>query len=132
PVPRMGPDTLVEATALLAEKGRECRVVIGGEGPERQPLEILALERGISDRVAFLGRISEQQVSDSYAAADCFVLPTRALECFGLIVLEAYASGLPVVGVPVGSIPEVMGPEFSAWIADDNQPVALAQRMEDF
>jgi glycosyltransferase involved in cell wall biosynthesis len=47
-------------------------------------------------------------------------------------VLEAYASGVPVVGVPVGSIPEVMGAEFAGWLADDNQATALAQRMEDF
>ena len=131
-VPRMGLDTLIEATALLAQKGQECQVAIGGEGPERQSLERLALERGVGDRIAFLGRISEQQLNDCYAAADCFVLPTRALECFGLIVLEAYASGVPVVGVPVGSIPEVMGAEFSAWIADDNRPAAIAQRMGDF
>jgi hypothetical protein len=37
-----------------------------------------------------------------------------------------------VIGVPVGSIPEVMGSEFSAWIADDNQVAALARRMDDF
>lgn len=130
-VPRMGLDTLIEAAASLASRGRELRLVVGGEGPERPRLEALANERGLADRVAFIGRVAEERLADSFAAADCFVLPTRALECFGLIVLEAYASGVPVVGVPVGSIPEVMGPEFAAWIADDNQAPALARRMAD-
>jgi glycosyltransferase involved in cell wall biosynthesis len=131
-VPRMGLDALIEATALLVMRGHPCRLVIGGEGPERNRLESLAAERGIANLVAFLGRISERNLSDHYAAADCFVLPTRTLECFGLIVLESYAAGVPVIGVPVGSIPEVMGSEFSAWIADDNQVAALARRMDDF
>jgi glycosyltransferase involved in cell wall biosynthesis len=130
-VPRMGLDTLIEAVAELAVAGRTFRLVVGGEGQERSRLEALARERGVADRVAFIGRVAEDRLADSYAAADCFVLPTRALECFGLIVLESYASGVPVIGVPVGSIPEVMGPEFAAWIADDNQAPALARRLAD-
>ena len=131
-VPRMGLDTLLDAAARVAARGRKFRVVVGGEGVERSRLEALALARGIADRVAFVGRIPESRLSASYGAADCFVLPTRALECFGLIVLEAYACGVPVIGVPVGSIPEVMGPQFSEWVTDDNSAPALAERMEDF
>jgi hypothetical protein len=39
---------------------------------------------------------------------------------------------VPVIGVPVGAIPEVMGPDFAAWIAEDNRAVAVARRMDDF
>jgi glycosyltransferase involved in cell wall biosynthesis len=130
--PRMGIDTFIDAAARLAQQGRTFRLVIGGEGPQRPALEAQAAARGIGDRVAFLGRIPEAQLADSFAAADCFVLPTRALECFGLIVLESYACGVPVVGVPVGSIPEVVGPGFRAWLAADNRAPALAERMDDF
>lgn len=131
-VSRMGLDTLIEAAAMLAREQRAFHVVIGGEGPERLSLETLAAARGVADRVTFVGRIPEGYLVDSFRAADCFVLPTRALECFGLIVLEAYACGVPVIGVPVGAIPEVIGPEFRRWIADDNQAPALARRMDDF
>lgn len=131
-VPRMGLDTLIEAAASVTRGGRVFRLVIGGEGPERPRLEALAHERGIADRVAFIGRVAENLIADVFAAADCFVLPTRALECFGLIVLESYACGVPVIGVPVGSIPEVMGAAFRPWIADDNSPAALARRLEAF
>jgi glycosyltransferase involved in cell wall biosynthesis len=131
-VPRMGLDTLIAAAAELARGGRSFRIVLGGEGPERANLEALAAASGIADRVAFLGRVPDARLADCFGAADCFVLPTRALECFGLIVLESFACGVPVVGVPVGSIPEVMGPALRAWIAADNQAPALAGRMEDF
>ena len=127
----MGLDTLLEAAAQLAEQGRTFRLVIGGDGPQRPALEAQAAAAGIGDRVAFLGRIPEAHLVDAFAAADCFVLPTRALECFGLIVLESYACGVPVVGVPVGSIPEVMGPDLQAWLAADNRAPALAERMDD-
>jgi glycosyltransferase involved in cell wall biosynthesis len=130
-VPRMGIDTLVEAAALLAQAGRDFQVIVAGEGPERQRLEALAHERRVGDRVRLVGPLAHNRVADSFAAADCFVLPTRALECFGLIVLEAYACGVPVIGVPVGSIPEVMGAEFADWVADDNAAAALASRMGD-
>lgn len=130
-MPRMGIDTFIEATAALARAGREFRVIIAGEGPERRRLEEMTAALGVAHRVRFVGRIAEQRLTDSYAAADCFVLPTRALECFGLIVLEAYACGVPVIGVPVGAIPEVMGAEFAPWIAEDNRAGALARRMDD-
>jgi glycosyltransferase involved in cell wall biosynthesis len=130
-VPRMGLDTLVTAAAQLAHGGRSFRLVIGGEGPERANLEALAASLGLADRVAFLGRVPEDRLVDSFGAADCFVLPTRALECFGLIVIESFACGVPVVGVPVGSIPDVIGPALGAWVADDNQAPALARRMDD-
>ena len=121
-VPRMGIDALVEAAASLARNGRACRLVIGGDGPQRTALEAQVAALGIGDRVAFLGRIPEASLADSFAAADCFVLPTRALECFGLIVLESYACGVPVIGVPVGAIPETVGLEFQSWLTSDNPP----------
>ncbi len=131
-VPRMGLDTLLEATAIVARDGYAFKLVIGGDGPERQPLEAQVQRENLADRVVFLGRIPEDRLVDCFRAANCFVLPTRALECFGLIVLEAYACGIPVVGVPVGAIPEVMGVQLSAWVAQDNSAPALADKMRDF
>jgi glycosyltransferase involved in cell wall biosynthesis len=130
-VPRMGLASLVDAVALLAGKGRAFRVIIGGDGPQRAALEAQVAANSLGDRVAFLGRIPDPDLADSFAAADCFVLPTRALECFGLIVLESYACGVPVVAVPVGSIPEVIGPDFHAWIASGNTAPAIAERIDD-
>jgi glycosyltransferase involved in cell wall biosynthesis len=128
-VPRMGIDLLIDAAASLAQRGREFRVIVAGEGPLRGDLESRSAALGLDRYVAFIGRVPQSRLADLYSAADCFVLPTRALECFGLIVLESYACGTPVIGVPVGAIPEVMGAAFSDWIAADNTAPAIAARM---
>jgi glycosyltransferase involved in cell wall biosynthesis len=131
-VPRMGVDTLLEAAAILSKEGHSFKLVIAGEGPQLQPLRTQCSALSLGDRVAFLGRVSEEQLVDVFRAGDCFVLPTRSLEGFGLIILEAYACGTPVIAVPVGAIPEVMGASFRDWLARDNSPAALAERMRDF
>jgi glycosyltransferase involved in cell wall biosynthesis len=131
-MPRMGIDTLLEAAAILAEEEHAFKLVIAGEGPQLQTLKNHSLALSLQDRVAFLGRVPEERLVDVYRAGDCFVLPTRSLEGFGLIILEAYACGTPVIGVPVGAIPEVFGASFHDWLARDNSPIALAQRMRDF
>jgi glycosyltransferase involved in cell wall biosynthesis len=103
-VPRMGIDLLVRAAAALP--GVE--LVVGGEGPLRGELEALAGSLGV--RARFLGYVPETDLPALYRAADVVVLPTRALEGFGLVAIEAMACGTPALGTPVGALPEVLGP----------------------
>jgi glycosyltransferase involved in cell wall biosynthesis len=56
----------------------------------------------------FMGRVSDDVLRMLYEAADYFLLPTRSLECFGLIILEAYGYGLPVLATDVAAIPELV------------------------
>jgi glycosyltransferase involved in cell wall biosynthesis len=130
--PRMGLDLLIEAAAVVAAANVEHRVVIAGEGPERPRLEALAASRGLRDRLAFVGRVPDDLLLAGIGAADCVVLPTRSLECFGLTILEAYACGVPVIGTPVGAIPEVMGAAQADWVAREAGAAALADRMLAF
>ncbi len=128
-VRRMGIDTLIEAVAQL--QGPRPHVYVGGAGPERPRLETLARERGLESCVHFLGRLSDSDAALAYEAADLFVLPTRALECFGIIALEAMARGCPVVASRAGAIPEVVGeilPECLFEPGDAAQLAALLQR----
>lgn len=103
-VERMGIDLLLRAAARVP--GVE--VVLGGEGPHRPRFEALAKELGI--RARFLGFVPDADLPALYRAADLFVLPTRALEGFGFVAIEAMACGTPAMGTPVGAIPEVLGP----------------------
>jgi glycosyltransferase involved in cell wall biosynthesis len=103
-VERMGIDLLLRAAARVP--GLE--VVLGGDGPHRPRFEALARELGV--RARFLGFVPDEDLPTLYRAADLFVLPTRALEGFGFVAIEAMACGTPAMGTPVGAIPEVLGP----------------------
>ena len=128
----MGLDHLVSACAMLASQGYRFSLIIGGSGPLRKELEADIARYNLTGLVHLVGRISEEQLPLYYAAADCFVLPTRSLECFGLIVLEAFACGTPVIATPSGSIAEVMGKSFQSWLTEDTSAEALANRMRSF
>jgi glycosyltransferase involved in cell wall biosynthesis len=107
-VPRMGLENLLRAFAQVSVVQDDLTLVIGGHGRLESALRVLAAQLGVSDRVQFAGFIPEADLPAYYQAADLFVLPTQALEGFGLITLEALASGLPVVGTPVGSTKEIL------------------------
>jgi glycosyltransferase involved in cell wall biosynthesis len=118
-VPRMGLENLIEACARLRTSGASFSLFIGGEGPLRPALETRVRVAGLSDRISFLGRIPEETLPRWYAAADAFLLPTAELECFGLVALEAMASGRPVLATPVGAIPEIVGRYEKEWLSRD-------------
>ena len=71
-------------------------------------LKLQAEDLGVADRVEFTGYLSEEDVKKRLFAADIFMLPTRDLEGFGLVTIEANACGLPVVATPVTANKEVV------------------------
>lgn len=125
-VPRMGLENLLKALALVRLSVPDVFLVIGGSGPLRRPLESLARDLGIADRVRFEGFIAEERLADYYRAADLFVLPTRKLEGFGLVTLEAMASGTPVAGTPVGGTLEILGAFDPGFLFEDTSAEAMA------
>lgn len=107
-VPRMGLDMLLEAFSGLGQAGQRCLLVIGGDGPLRARLETMIRQRQLEQVVRLAGFIPEEQLAAYYQAADLVLMPTAQLEGFGLVTVEALACGTPVVGTPVGAIPEVL------------------------
>ncbi len=129
---RMGLDTLVRACAKLAADGLRFRTLIGGGGSLETQLQQMIDDAGLSDHVRLLGRLPEQQLATAYAAADCFVLPTRALECFGLIVLESFACRTPVIASSAAAIPELAERQGVDWMFEPGDVDQLAGRMRAF
>jgi glycosyltransferase involved in cell wall biosynthesis len=124
-VPRMGLDLFIEAAERLAASF-DFTLVLAGEGPLRLALEAQVARGPLASRVRFPGRLSDEQVGWAYEACDAFVLPTRALECFGIIVVEAFARDRPVLGANVGAIPELLGPVLPDWLFEGNSVPALS------
>jgi glycosyltransferase involved in cell wall biosynthesis len=129
---RMGLDTLVAAARRLADEGYRFRVLIGGTGSQNDRLATLIRDAGLGECVRLLGKLPEEHLPKYYAAANCFVLPTKALECFGLIVLEAFAAGTPVIATRVAAIPELAESQGSDWMFTPGNDEELASRMADF
>lgn len=124
--PRMGLDTLVEAVDAVRE-ALPLLLVIGGQGTLRAELEALVARRGLGGHVSFAGHIPEADLPRHYQAADCFILPTRALEGFGLVTVEALACGTPVLGTPVGATPEILAPLAPQLLTEDASAEGLAR-----
>ena len=95
---------LFEAFAGLADRG--ARLVVVGDGPQREALEALAKELGIGARVRFAG--NQADVAPWMRALDLFCLPSYANEGVPQALMQAMACGLPVVSTPVGSIAEIV------------------------
>lgn len=107
-VPRMGLENLLAAMPAILKDIPSAYLVIGGHGYLLDRLQGAATALGIADRIRFEGYIPDERLMNYYQAADVFGLPTASLEGFGLIILEAMACGTPVIGTPVGAIPELL------------------------
>lgn len=125
--PRYGVDVAIRALAPLVQK-QDCHFYVGGSGPLRQTLEALATELDAAGHIHFLGRLSDADLELAYAAADVFILPTLALECFGLITIEALSLGCPVIASDVAAIPEVMQPILPECVVPAGDVAALREK----
>ena len=128
-VPRMGLEHLLEAMTMLGEEQRNLLLLIGGEGPLRPRLEELIRSSGLHNSVELLGFVPEEQLAKYYQASDLVVMPTRQLEGFGLVTVEALACGTPVMGTPVGAIPEVLSTVDPMLVTEGTDGVSLAHTL---
>ncbi len=129
--PRYGLEVAIRAIAPLVAKGK-CRFVVAGDGILRPALIELAQSLGLDDKITFPGRVTDKQLAECYQAADMFILPTRALECFGLISIEAMAFGCPIIGTSVGAIPEVLMPILPNCLVPPGDETALRVKVDEF
>ena len=121
-----GVDVLVEAVALLPEG---LSVLIAGDGPARADLEQLARDRGVADRIQFLGRIPMTELHDLMRASAVLAVPSRWYENQPMTILEAYGCGRPVVASDIGGLPEQVEDGVTGRLVPHADPAALAQAL---
>jgi N-acetyl-alpha-D-glucosaminyl L-malate synthase BshA len=97
------------------QKEIPAKLMMVGEGPEREPAECLCRELGITEKVVFFGNSNE--IDRILCFSDLFLLPSET-ESFGLSALEAMASSVPVISSNTGGIPEVNVNGFSGYLSD--------------
>jgi glycosyltransferase involved in cell wall biosynthesis len=124
--PRKDPLTAIEAVALV---DGDLRLVIVGDEKRGGDEVRSAVERlGLESRVELIGYVEHEGLASLYRGAACLVFPSR-YEGFGLPVLEAMASGTPVVATTAGAVPEVAGD--AAILVAPGDPAALAQGVRE-
>jgi len=129
---RMGLDNLLGAMAVLKARCPSALLLIGGAGSLRGALEAQSQTLGLEAHVKFLGFVPDAELPRYYQAADVFVLPTRELEGFGLVTVEALACGTPVLGTPVGATPEILRALCPTLVFRGPTPALMAEDLERF
>ena len=81
---------------------------------------------GLGGRVSLVGRVTDSDLVAYYQAADAFVLPTSAMEGFGISTVEALSTNLPVIGTPAGATPEILMPIDQRLVTADTSADAIA------
>ena len=121
-----GVPLLLEA---LAHTHSEAHLTLIGDGPERADLEAEAARLGLSDRVTFAGYKSQDEVALALGEADIFVLPSFA-EGVPVVLMEAMATGLPVVATAVGGVTELVQDGVSGVIVPPGDVKALVRALD--
>jgi glycosyltransferase involved in cell wall biosynthesis len=107
---RMGLENLIHAMQILRNHQPDVLLLIAGKGALCATLQQQIEDLELTNHVRLLGYVPDRKLAMAYRAADFTIVPTVALEGFGLIVIESLAAGTPVLGTPVGGIPEILRP----------------------
>jgi len=130
---RKGHDVLIQALPMIREAIPDILYAIIGDGDERQTLEKLAAEHGVTDCVQFLGEASDTQMIRAYQQCDLFALPNRQvgrdIEGFGMVLVEAQACGRPVLAGASGGTRETMDLNRTGVVVPCEEPGPLAEAL---
>ncbi len=126
---RKGVDVLVDALAQVPAGG-PAELVIAGDGDERAKLVEQCAQRGLSDRVRFVGAVAGETKSWLLQNARFVVIPSRVWEAFPLVVLEAFAAGKPVIGTRIPGLADLIEDRANGLLVPSESPAALAQAIQ--
>jgi glycosyltransferase involved in cell wall biosynthesis len=134
-IEKKGFDDLVRAAAILAAAGVDFRCEIVGKGPLGHDLRALATELGVTDRVALVGPLPRERLIDLYPraavlAAPCVVGGDGNRDGLPTVLIEAMATGVPVVATPVTGIPELVEDGVTGLLVPERDPGALAAAIQ--
>mgnify|MGYP001616233847 CR=1 FL=1 len=130
-VPKNGGSDLIKAAAVLSEKRKEpiFKLLLLGEGEQKKDLLKLADDLKIKDKVVFIGQINHSDLPKYLKISDVFVRPSLS-EGLGNAFLEAMAAGIPVIGTPVGGIPDFLKDGETGLFCEVGNPESIAQKIE--
>ena len=124
---------LINAMPLVVKRFPDTRLLIVGTGPEKENLVQRTHQLSLEENVKFLGIVSDDDLVKYYHIADVFVLPSvnksGETEGLGVVLLEAMASGCPVIGSNVGGIPDIITDGENGFLVHERDPAQLAEKI---
>ncbi len=122
--------TALRALAIVRNTLPGAHMTVAGSGPERDNLAELARALGLAANVTFTGRLDNDRIAELYQRADLFLNPSL-VDNMPISILEALASGVPVVSTNVGGIPFVVDHQKTALLVPPREPAAMARAVLD-
>jgi N-acetyl-alpha-D-glucosaminyl L-malate synthase BshA len=126
--PVKGVQYLIEAMEILRQKNLDVKLLLIGDGKEKQNLEKLVKKLKLEKHVKFIGKIQNEEIPKYMALSNIFVLPSLS-EGFPLTILEAMACGLPIVTTMVRGIPEVVEDGENGFLVEPKNPKEIAEKV---
>jgi glycosyltransferase involved in cell wall biosynthesis len=129
-----GAEHLVRALPKVLEKYPKAKALVVGSGPEKDRLASLAADLGLQRVVHFKGQVSQEGLRKAYSRADVVVLPSirdksGETEGLGVVLLEAMACGVPVIGSRVGGIPDIIKHGDTGLLVKEKDPDDLSEKL---
>jgi len=130
-VRRMGLENLIDAAEILRRDVPDVLICIAGRGPILPELQERIVRCGLQDTCRLLGFVPDEDLPLIYRGADLTVVPSLALEGFGLVAAESLAAGTPALVAEVGGLPEVVRPLCPELVIKAVSPEGLAESLRD-
>lgn len=120
------PEVLIEALPIIKKAVPDARLALAGKGVMEKELHALARKLGVEDAVMFLGFVDHATLCQAYNAADIFGI-TSTDDTQSLVMMQAMAAGMPVIGVNARGLPEYINAK-NGYIVEPNNPAAVAEK----
>lgn len=126
--PVKGVSYLIEAMAIVHREMTDAKLILVGDGVERSKLEELAEKLDLNSCIQFMGQVQQERIPMIMQQADLFALPSLS-EGFPVVILEAMATGLPIVATNVGGIPDILEEGVNGYLVNSKSPGEIADRI---
>lgn len=119
-------DLLIRSMEYISKGEKKVKLIIGGKGPEESFLKQLVKQMNLSSKIMFAGHIRKDDLPKYFVMSDIFVLHST-YETFGAVLVEAMATGKPIVSVKSTAIPDVIDDGINGLLVEPNNPKAFAE-----